>query len=92
MWQPAGVLGEAMPVVMVEIPVDEATAAALADPRRLEAVGELVRLTVHPDAAADPLRLLLETTRREAAAAGLTGQAIDRELADWKAERAAGRT
>jgi hypothetical protein len=32
-----------MPAVMVEIPVDEATAEALADPHRLPAVGELVK-------------------------------------------------
>jgi hypothetical protein len=80
-----------MSVVMVEIPVDEETAAALADPHRLAAVSELVKLMVHPTAGNDPLATLLETTRREAAAAGLTHQDIDDELAAWKAERAARR-
>ncbi len=81
-----------MGVVMVEIPVDEKTAAALADPHRLEAVGQLVNLMVNPTADNDPLVLLLETTRREAALAGITQQDIDDELAAWKAERAARRS
>jgi Glu-tRNA(Gln) amidotransferase subunit E-like FAD-binding protein len=80
-----------MGIVMVEIPVDEKTAAALADPHRLEAVGQLVNLMINPTADADPLALLLETTRREAEAAGITQQDIDDELAAWKAERAARR-
>jgi hypothetical protein len=33
-----------MATVMVQIPVDEETAAALSDPRRLEAVGELIKI------------------------------------------------
>jgi hypothetical protein len=78
-----------MGVVMVEIPVDEGTAAALADPHRRDAAGELVKLAVRPTAGNDPLAVLLETTRREAAAAGLTDQDIDEELAAWKAERSA---
>jgi hypothetical protein len=72
---------------MVEIPVDEETAAALADPHRLKAVAELVKLVVNPSAGNDPLADLLETTRREAAAAGLTDQDIDGELIARKAER-----
>ena len=81
-----------MSTVMVEIPVDEATAAALADPHRREAVGELVKLIVHPTAGNDPLAALLETTRREATASGLTDRDIDQELHDWKAERAGRRS
>lgn len=77
-----------MNTVMVEIPVDEETAAALADPHRREAVGELVKLAVRPTAGNDPLAALLEVTRSEAAAAGLTDQEIDEELAVWKADRA----
>jgi hypothetical protein len=81
-----------MAVVMVEIPVDEETAAALADPHRREAAGELVKLAVRPPTAGnDPLAVLLETTRCEAAAAGLTDHDIEEELATWKAERSASR-
>jgi len=36
-----------MGVVKVEIPVEAATAEALADPRRREAVGRLVDLLIH---------------------------------------------
>ena len=80
-----------MATVMVQIPVDEETAAALADPRRREAVGELIKLVVRPGAGNDPLLALLETTRREATAAGLTDRDIDEELAAWKADRAGAR-
>lgn len=80
-----------MGTVMVEIPVDEETAAALADPRRRRAIGEAVKLMVRSRTGADPLAALLEQTRREAAEAGLTDEVIDEELAAWKAERAARR-
>jgi hypothetical protein len=75
--------------VMVEIPVDEATAEALADPHRLAAVAELVKSAVHPTEGNDLLSWVLESTARKAAAAGLTEQDIENELATWKAERAA---
>jgi hypothetical protein len=77
---------------MVEIPVDQETAAALTDPHRLAAVGELVKLVVRPGPGNDPLAAVLATTRRAAAAVGLTDQDIDEELAAWKAERATRRT
>ena len=80
-----------MATVMVEIPVDEETAAALADPHRRQAIGEVVKLMVKPRAGADPLAAMLETTRREATETGLTDEVIDDELAAWKAERAARR-
>ncbi len=80
-----------MRTVMVEIPVDEETAAALADPHRREAVGELVKLAVRPSSGTDPLAALLQVTRRDAAAIGLTDEDIDAELDAWKAERAARR-
>jgi hypothetical protein len=80
-----------MSTVMIEIPVDEETAAALTDPHRRQAAGELVKLMVRPTAGNDPLATLLETTRREAEAVGLTEQDIDEELAAWKGERAASR-
>ena len=73
-----------MGTVMVEIPVDEATAAALADPHRLAAVAELVKNMVHPASGNDLLATLLETTRRKPAAIGLSEQDIDEELAAWK--------
>jgi hypothetical protein len=76
---------------MVEIPVDEETAAALADPHRRQAIGKAVKLMVKPHGDGDLLAALLETTRREAAEIGLTDEFIDEELATWKAERAAGR-
>ncbi|PPQ30402.1 hypothetical protein [Rhodopila globiformis] len=78
-----------MPTVMVEIPVDEATAEALAELHRLAAVGELVKQMVRPGSRHDLLAALLGSTRRRAAALGLTDQDTDDELAAWKAERAA---
>jgi Glu-tRNA(Gln) amidotransferase subunit E-like FAD-binding protein len=78
-----------MSTVMVEIPVDEATAEALADPHRLAAVAELVKSAVHPTEGNDLLSWVLESTARKAAAAGLTEQDIENELAAWKAGRAA---
>lgn len=80
-----------MAIVNVEIPVDENTAAALADPRRREAVGRLVEHIIHPTQGNDPLILLFEKISREAAEAGLTDEDVDQELATWKAERAARR-
>jgi Glu-tRNA(Gln) amidotransferase subunit E-like FAD-binding protein len=79
-----------MGTVMVELPVDEATAEALADPHRLAEVAELVKKMVRPSAGNDLLATLLETTRRKAAAMGLSEQDVDEELAAWKNQRAAG--
>jgi uncharacterized protein YciW len=78
-----------MGTVMVQIPVDEATAERLADPRRLAAVSELVMAVVRRPKDHDPLMALFEQTRQRAAAVGLTDEDIDAELALWKAERAA---
>ena len=66
----------------IEIPVEAATAAALSDARRLEAVGRLVDRLVRagPD---DPLATLFERT---AAEAELTETEIDAELAAYNAE------
>ncbi len=72
----------------IEIPVEEATAAALSDPRRREAVGRLVDRLVRPGAD-DPLIALLERTAAEAQEAGLTEADIEAELAAHKAERRA---
>lgn len=68
-------------VSKIEIPVEAATAAALSDARRLEAVGRLVDRLVRagPD---DPLAALFERTAAEARAAGLS----EAELAAYNAE------
>lgn len=81
-----------MGVVKVEIPVDEDVAADLAEPVRLAAVGQLVSRMLRPTASSDPLGQLLDEIGHRAEIAGLTQQAIDQELAAWKAERAARRS
>ena len=70
----------------VEIPVEEATAAALTDARRREAVGRLIDLLVRPGAN-DPLIALFERTAAEAWDAGLTEAEVEAELAAYNAER-----
>ena len=70
----------------IEIPVEPATAAALADARRREAVGRLVDRLVRPGTN-DPLVALFERTAAEAGQAGLTAREIDAELASYSAER-----
>jgi hypothetical protein len=70
----------------IEIPVTPATAAALSDARRLEAVGRLADRLVRPGAD-DPLIALLERTAAEAKEAGLTEDMINEELAAYNAER-----
>jgi hypothetical protein len=70
----------------IEIPVEAATAAALGDARRLEAVGRLVDRLVRPGTD-DPLVALFERTAAEARAVGLTEAEIEAELAAHKAER-----
>jgi len=72
----------------IEVPVEEVTAAALADARRLEAVGRLIDRLVRPGAD-DPLIALLERTSAEAQAAGLTADEIEGELAMYNAEHRA---
>jgi hypothetical protein len=72
----------------IEIPVEEATAAALSDARRREAVGRLVDRLVRPGAD-DPLIALFERTAAEAREAGLTEAEIEAELAAYNAERRA---
>ena len=73
-------------VSKIEIPVEEATAAALSDERRREAVGRLVDRLVRPGAD-DPLIALFERTAAEAQKAGLTEAEIEAELASYNAER-----
>ena len=70
----------------IEVPVEPATAAALSDSRRLEAVGRLIDRLVRPGAD-DPLIALLERTSAEARSAGLTEDDVTAELAAYNAER-----
>jgi hypothetical protein len=70
----------------IEIEVEPATAAALSDARRREAVGRLVDRIVRPRED-DLLIALLERTAAEASAAGLTGEEIEAELALYNSER-----
>jgi hypothetical protein len=70
----------------IEIPVEEATAAALSNARRREAVGRLVDRLVRPGAD-DPLLALFERTAAEAQDAGLSEADIEAELAAYNAER-----
>ncbi len=73
-------------VSKIEIPVAEATAAALSDARRREAVGRLVDRLVRPEGD-DPLIALFERTAAEARKTGLTEAEIEAELAAYNAER-----
>jgi hypothetical protein len=66
--------------------VTPATAAALSDPRRLQAVGRIVDRLVRPGDG-DLLLALLERTAAEAREAGLTEDMINEELAAYNAER-----
>jgi hypothetical protein len=72
-------------LLRIEIPVEAATASALADDRRLAAVGRLVDRLVRPGAD-DPLIALFERTAEAARRAGLTEAEIDAELAAYNAE------
>ena len=72
----------------IEIPVEAATAAALSDTRRREAVGRLVDRLVRPGTD-DPLLTLLERTAAEAREAGLSETDVEAELAAYNAERRA---
>ena len=70
----------------IEIPVEEATAAALSDVRRREAVGRLVDRLVRPGAD-DPLVALLERIAVAAQEAGLVEAEVEAELAAYNTER-----
>ncbi len=73
-------------VSKIEVPVEEATASALSDVRRLRAVGRLIDRLVRPGAD-DPLLALFELTATEARGADLTDDEIVAELAVYNAER-----
>lgn len=70
----------------IKIPVEQATAAALSDTRRREAVGWLVARLVRPGAD-DPLIAVFERTAADACGAGLTEPEIEAELMAYNAER-----
>ncbi|HME27414.1 MAG TPA: hypothetical protein VKI44_39860 [Acetobacteraceae bacterium] len=74
-------------VVKIEIPVEPETARALADARRIHAIGRLVDRMVRPAGGDDPLVAVLEATRRAAREAGLTDKDIDDELEAYRTER-----
>jgi hypothetical protein len=74
--------------VKIEVAVDEATARALTDSRRLRAIGRLIDRMVRPGAD-DPLAALLEATADEARAGGLSQADIEAELDAYNAERRA---
>jgi hypothetical protein len=77
-------------VTTIQIPVEPATAQALADARRRAAVGRLIDRIVRPGRGDDPLASILEATARDAHEAGLTDDAVDAELAAYNAERRQG--
>ena len=70
----------------IEIPVEAATALALADPHRRQAVGRLVDRLIHPGND-DPLIALFERTAAEAHNAGLLPSEVEAEMAAHKTER-----
>ncbi len=70
----------------IEIPVDAATAAALTNARRLEAVGRLVDRLVRPGAG-DPLAVILGQTACEAQSAGFNAAEVEAELSAYNLER-----
>ncbi len=72
--------------VKIEVDVNEATARALLESHRLQAVGRLIDRMVRPGAD-DPLAALLEATAAEARAAGLSKAEVDAELAAHVSER-----
>ncbi len=74
-------------LVKVEIMVAPETASALRDVRRAEAAGRILDRIVHPEIGDDPLLAVLEATRSDARAAGLTDADIDAELEAYRAER-----
>lgn len=73
-------------VSKIEVQVEEATASALVDARRLQAVGRLIDRLVRPGVD-DPLIALFQKTSAEADKAGLTEDEINAELAAYNAER-----
>ena len=75
--------------VDVVIPVDAETAKALENPARREAVGRYLSSLLKGGRARDVLAEAIAEAKREARTHGLTDEAIDAELDQWRAERRA---
>ena len=75
-------------VSKIEIPVEAATALALSDVRRREAIGRLIDRLVRPGAD-DPLIALLKQTAADAQKVGFDEPELESELAAYNAERRA---
>ena len=73
-------------VVKIEVPVEASTAAALADERRLAAIGQLIdRLVSNERQSA--LIAAMDRISAEARASGLTEAEVEAELEAYNAER-----
>ena len=72
----------------IEIPVEEATVAALSNARQRNAVGHLIDRLVRPGVS-DPSIVLFEQTVAAAVGDGMTEADINAELAAYNAERRA---
>jgi hypothetical protein len=72
--------------VDVVIPVDAETAKALENPARREAIGRYLSSLLKGGRARDVLAEAIAEAKREARTHGLTDEAIDAELDQWRAE------
>jgi hypothetical protein len=75
--------------VDVTIPIDAEAAKALESPARREAVGRYLSSLLKGGRARDVLAEAIAEAKREARANGVTDEAIDAELNEWRAERLA---
>ena len=75
--------------VDVVIPVDAEAAKALENPARREAAGRYLSSLLKGGRARDVLAEAIAEAKREARTHGLTDEAIDNELDQWRAERRA---
>ncbi len=75
-------------VVRIELDVTPQIAAMLQDQRRKRAIEQWLELCLG-QGSPDPLEVVLEQTRQNARASGLTDADIDQELASFKADRLA---
>ena len=78
-----------MDTVLVEIPVDEVTAAMLSDPEKRRSAGTMLRFMARPIEGEDPILPLLRRSQSETTDSPLTESEVAEELATWKRERAA---
>ena len=73
-------------MVDVTLPVEREAAEALATPARREAAGRVLNGLLKGGRLGDILAEAIADAKREARAAGLMDEAIDAELAAWRAE------